>query len=494
MTLDEAFTELGVDPYAGSDGARRAYLRLLKTRKPETDPEGFMRLRAAYELVKANAPFMDALRPRETSVVVAESQVVPVESQVVPVESHVVVADTSVVFADTSVVLADAQVVLPEAQVGMPEGWVVLPEAAVEPEIDHGDIDAMEALLARSDYQQAATQALLILAGATHRLDQRDPPVLSLLRLMLGLHRIAEPEKAREVSKAFKQWLAATGKESTQIRGHAAVLWTLVRELNAMKKGLPDRVRTAIALAVLAGDLNEATSDLVSFRRSQPAVAGAAAGLLRRKAPVIAAALAETLDPPVPIVAPRAPPRPPPPPERAEGMRKWIWFSPLVFGLVRILAALGQSTPSYPDPLSGYHAAAPSYPMMSFDAGDLQESLNELERVQLISRARQIAAAAPSSGRINLRARDAVAMLDMKSCEGALAATADMRAEAAKIKKTILPVLDADIVLFDSSLHRYCEKRGQIAAEAALNGMAPGDAGERGAGTTDAGQPGKNLK
>src|SRR5688572_19736718 len=52
MTPDEAFRELGTNPEANLDTVRRSYLRLLKTRKPESDPAGFMRLREAYELAR----------------------------------------------------------------------------------------------------------------------------------------------------------------------------------------------------------------------------------------------------------------------------------------------------------------------------------------------------------------------------------------------------------------------------------------------------------
>ena len=51
MTRDEALRELGIDASATPEEARRAYLRGIKTRKPETDPEGFRRLREAYELL-----------------------------------------------------------------------------------------------------------------------------------------------------------------------------------------------------------------------------------------------------------------------------------------------------------------------------------------------------------------------------------------------------------------------------------------------------------
>lgn len=52
MTADEARELLGVEPGADSRAVRKAYLRLLKRHKPETDPEGFQRLREAFELAQ----------------------------------------------------------------------------------------------------------------------------------------------------------------------------------------------------------------------------------------------------------------------------------------------------------------------------------------------------------------------------------------------------------------------------------------------------------
>jgi hypothetical protein len=53
VTLAEAWRELGVEPGADAETVRRAYLRLIKTRKPEADPAGFQRARQAYEIARA---------------------------------------------------------------------------------------------------------------------------------------------------------------------------------------------------------------------------------------------------------------------------------------------------------------------------------------------------------------------------------------------------------------------------------------------------------
>jgi hypothetical protein len=54
VTLTDAWKELGVDPGADAETVRRAYLRLIKTRKPESDPAGFQRAREAYEIARAS--------------------------------------------------------------------------------------------------------------------------------------------------------------------------------------------------------------------------------------------------------------------------------------------------------------------------------------------------------------------------------------------------------------------------------------------------------
>jgi hypothetical protein len=54
VTLTEAWTELGVEPGADAETVRRAYLRLIKTRKPESDPVGFQRARTAFEVARAD--------------------------------------------------------------------------------------------------------------------------------------------------------------------------------------------------------------------------------------------------------------------------------------------------------------------------------------------------------------------------------------------------------------------------------------------------------
>lgn len=54
MDLHEAHEVLGIDDTVEAKEARRAYLRLLKKHRPESDPEGFQRIREAHEIVASH--------------------------------------------------------------------------------------------------------------------------------------------------------------------------------------------------------------------------------------------------------------------------------------------------------------------------------------------------------------------------------------------------------------------------------------------------------
>lgn len=54
---DEAFSVLGVEAPTSAEAIRRAYLRLVRKHSPERDPEGFQRVREAYDLLR-DAPWL----------------------------------------------------------------------------------------------------------------------------------------------------------------------------------------------------------------------------------------------------------------------------------------------------------------------------------------------------------------------------------------------------------------------------------------------------
>ncbi|MCR9161563.1 MAG: J domain-containing protein [Nannocystaceae bacterium] len=54
-----AFELLGLSPGADAKAIKRAYHKRLKTTKPDRDPEGFKRLRAAFEVATSDAPALE---------------------------------------------------------------------------------------------------------------------------------------------------------------------------------------------------------------------------------------------------------------------------------------------------------------------------------------------------------------------------------------------------------------------------------------------------
>ncbi|MEO7096502.1 MAG: J domain-containing protein, partial [Polyangiales bacterium] len=64
MTFEEALKVLAVDREADAETVRRAYARAVRLHKPERDPEGFQRVRAAYELVCSAAENGPPMAPR----------------------------------------------------------------------------------------------------------------------------------------------------------------------------------------------------------------------------------------------------------------------------------------------------------------------------------------------------------------------------------------------------------------------------------------------
>jgi len=76
VTFEEALGELGITAAADAQTARRAYLKLIKVRKPETDPEGFQRARRAYERITAQLDRGEP-QPVSTSVLAAPAGTEP---------------------------------------------------------------------------------------------------------------------------------------------------------------------------------------------------------------------------------------------------------------------------------------------------------------------------------------------------------------------------------------------------------------------------------
>jgi hypothetical protein len=358
VTLDEAFAELGINRDATADEARRAYLKLLKLRKPETDPQGFMRLREAYELAKErldNSYFFfhapSAVVERPPIEPEPEPEPEPSSELEPPAPAETAPAETAP--PDDAPPPQDDE----EPADSVPIAPPYAPDDTREEEDDTPSQEdaSYEDLLASGCHEEAAAALSRIFREATTKMHGETPPIYDALRLLVTLHAENALAAAAELHASVAAWLAASGQEAKLIRGESAARWHLLRELAALPSTFPKLVRSAIARAMLVGDLGHARGELEAIRRQASSVTRAAAGTLRAKAPNLAGALADVLDPP--------PPRPASTGGGQGSARSAWWVVALVVGVLRVVLMIGRTstTPTYDRP-SFYNPSRYSYP------------------------------------------------------------------------------------------------------------------------------------
>lgn len=229
MTLDEALRELGLERGASPDEVRRAYLRRVKTHKPEADPTGFRRLREAYE--RALQPGADLPAPDEWE------RTDPTETPD-PAES----------FAGEAVLAEEAE----RAE-----------EAAVEEEEEE---DAEEEPLFRIDLGEGLTQ----------------DSVRRIMEEILRLQASGALVESLRIHHRLREVLTGSGQEMDLLDERpTAAVWSLLCEILDLPLDFPLEIRAAFARAVLAGDLDQALPDLSRFASENPEAARAAASPLQ---------------------------------------------------------------------------------------------------------------------------------------------------------------------------------------------------------------------
>ena len=219
MTLDEARRELGVAAADDDERLRRAYLRLLKTRKPDADPVGFQRLREAYEVAREHG-----------------SLVVAVEPPGVDLPAAKVVADED---ADD----ADADADAPDER----ERWQQLRD---------GFRAAREELAPAPDAEDTVLE------------------VLSLLERHQG-------KRARKLVRAFGEWVSNVG-EIHAVPGGLGVAWRVARDLARLEEYAPAKLVAAFAKSERTGDMRGGYAEAERFRRARPQRAAEIERFMRR--------------------------------------------------------------------------------------------------------------------------------------------------------------------------------------------------------------------
>jgi hypothetical protein len=220
VTLDEARAELGLDAAATPDESRRAYLRGIKTRRPETDPEGFRRLREAFERVLTVSA-------------------------------------------------------APEA----PPGERVRHDAGSDPDVlaiqVHFDLESSRPEEAVAALGQAIDR-LQDLDSSTAR-----PTVpVWLLRGILSLVAAGRTADVHPLYDRLWHWLSNTGNVEVLNLWNADDSWSILHELENLDPSFPQELRQAAALAALAGDISPAVQEAERYVERDPEEAYAVAILL----------------------------------------------------------------------------------------------------------------------------------------------------------------------------------------------------------------------
>ncbi|MCA9699641.1 MAG: J domain-containing protein [Myxococcales bacterium] len=252
MDRDEALSLLGVDAGADPRTVKRAYLRRLKKTKPERDPEGFKRLREAYELLEQEQDHQEEDHEHEPQPEFAPSSANVVEVPQPPS------SEPRASFADC---VHDIHMAL-----------------------EDGDLD------------RACEQA----AAAIARSESMEAPALpAALMVDLTLSALSSASDPAPARYAFRSWSAHSNVfDATrgELENDELAKLALVAELVELPPDFPRPVAQLIATALFSGDPDSERDRLCDLTDERPAMAIHAQETLMRHAPGLAAIYSASLD------------------------------------------------------------------------------------------------------------------------------------------------------------------------------------------------------
>jgi hypothetical protein len=365
MTLDEARQELGIDASATSDEARRAYLRGIKIRKPETDPEGFRRLREAYELVSgalsqsqpAPEPPPNDEEEEEPSALAelaARLRGIPGEDQLEErltllregIQEHPESAGVRwwlIEELNEAGRYGELLEAMREAAVDGLPGFLEnralhYPESLGPDDLATLETSGHPAIVAAAAQAHLRgsrlDEAAAALDRAIDRLEEVEPASLRpfpfwLPRGILGLEAAGRAAEARALQERLWEWLSGTGDSDVIERWGEDHPWMVAHELGRLDNDFPPELRKAAAFSALNGETESAAFTAKRLAEDDPGEAELASAMLR-DLPILHGLYFDLLHRPAPQQQEKAAPT-------SQRGRNWSLFKVMAFLLIPLV-------------------------------------------------------------------------------------------------------------------------------------------------------------
>ncbi len=306
MDVSTALSQLGLTSLPSATDLKRTYLKAVRQHPPERDPEGFVRVRAAYELLlevaQKSLPEEHAMRPRvplatsksvegTTSNSQSPAAASPLESAL-PGENasadELMTRGSELLLSNTAAIesiqwlierlesTASSSAVVDMLKHAVGSGsqralWLLLEgspadvdehmlERARHSMDERTRIALVRHYWQRGDAPEAAELLTSIYESSTVEQEARPHPVFCL-DVVLRCNEMGRHAAATALLNAFDDWQALRA-DSKDLLGHVAARWQLARELRSLRRCLSPRLRQSLASAVVNDDSEALTVDL----------------------------------------------------------------------------------------------------------------------------------------------------------------------------------------------------------------------------------------
>lgn len=306
MEIEEALAILQIAHEVTPKEAHRAYLRLVKRHGPERDPEGFRRIRAAYEQVERFVRLPPEYRAHLRLQVPPRATSSPAPGEVNALDPAGAAADPSAALpgdaAPSSGATLDAAAPIDDGSGSEEDDSADHPAEAPAPDEevpdypDEGSAEDVERWLERA-YPW-------LLQRFEDRGDAFKPTWPARRALGLLLTR-GDWQRASALAAAVARWQREDASLRDVFRGAIAARWALLSELSVVGPKLPVRLARALAAGIVNENANLLTIKLAQFRERFPHEASAALHTTAAAAPTLHGVLRTHLPP---AAAPQARP------------------------------------------------------------------------------------------------------------------------------------------------------------------------------------------